>query len=183
MPLTHAHFQSTSYSSTRWHSSFSRYLLALLGVCFPLSVLSVLLTLIALSSIRGWRNSARTYYYVIGVANLIATLSTDWHTVLNALTSWAARWFPSWMEATMAAIVCHLQIRAWLYPPAEDLGPHTLQRASHVDRPPAALGAASQERVPSSAYNQSSGRPCVLHASSLGQHNCWWDVPKMRIWL
>ena len=80
----------------------SFYLLALLGVCFPLTVLSTLLTLITLSSIRGWRNSARTYYYVIGVANFIAALSTDWLTFLIALASWAARWFPSGMTAVMA---------------------------------------------------------------------------------
>ena len=89
----------------------SFYLLALLGVCFPLSVLSTLLALIALCSIRGWRNSARTYYYVIGVANFIAALSTDWLTFQNALASWAARWFPSGMTTVMAL---HWEI---LWPP------------------------------------------------------------------
>ena len=78
------------------------YLLTLLGICFFLSILSSLLTLFTLCTIRGWRNSARTYYYVIGVTNLIATLSTDWQTFLVVLATWANQWFPNGMGTVMA---------------------------------------------------------------------------------
>ena len=78
------------------------YLLTLLGIGFFFSILSTLLTLIALCTIREWRNSARTYYYVIGVTNLIAAFSTDWQTFLVVLSTWADRWFPNGMGTVMA---------------------------------------------------------------------------------
>lgn len=71
------------------------YLYVLIGLSYPIAIVAALLTLVSLFTIRGWRNSCRNYYYVIGVANFIAALSTDWLRFLLALASWAVRWFPN----------------------------------------------------------------------------------------
>ena len=89
----------------------SFYLVSLLGISFPLSVLATSLTLVALCAIRWWRNSARTYYYMIGVTNFVAAVSTDWNTFLIVLISWADRWFPNGV-ATVTAL--HWEL---LWPP------------------------------------------------------------------
>ena len=89
----------------------SFYLLSLLGISFPLSVLATSLTLVALCTIRGWRNSARTYYYMIGMTNFVAAVSTDWKTFLTVLATWANRWFPNGI-ATVTAL--HWEL---LWPP------------------------------------------------------------------
>ena len=89
----------------------SFYLLSLLGISFPLSILVTSLTLVALCTISGWRNSARTYYYMIGVTNFVAALSSDWKTFLTVLLTWANRWFPTGI-VTVAAL--HWEL---LWPP------------------------------------------------------------------
>lgn len=71
------------------------YFLSLLGVLYPLAAIESTLTLLALCIIRGWRNPARSYYYVIAVANFIAVFFSDWSTFLVACHSWATRWFPN----------------------------------------------------------------------------------------
>ena len=72
----------------------SFYLLALLGISYPLAVITAVLTALALFTIRSWRSSTRIYYYVITIANLVAAFSIDWQTFLIALNMWATRWFP-----------------------------------------------------------------------------------------
>ena len=89
----------------------SFYLLSILGICFPLSVLATSLTIVALFTIRDWRNSARIYYYMIGVTNFVAAISTDWDTFLTVLITWANRWFPQGI-ATVTAL--HWEL---LWPP------------------------------------------------------------------
>ena len=74
------------------------YLLTILGIFYPVAVISSALTLIAICTIRSWRSSTRTYYYVVAVANIIALLSADWQTFLLVLYLWATRWFPNEMK-------------------------------------------------------------------------------------
>ena len=87
------------------------YLLALLGVSYPLGVITAVLTTLTLFTIRGWRSSTRVYYYVVTMANLVAAFSIDWETFLIALNMWATRWFPDGLE-TVA--VLHWEL---LWPP------------------------------------------------------------------
>lgn len=76
-------------------SEVSFYMLAVLGISYVFAVAEVLLTIVALCTIRGWKSSTRQYYYVIAIANLVAVFTSDWNTFLLAFNSWVIRWFPS----------------------------------------------------------------------------------------
>ena len=70
------------------------WLLMILGFLFPFSLVTTCSTTATICTLRGWRNSARHYYYGIAISNLIASTFTDWQYFLLALDIAASRWFP-----------------------------------------------------------------------------------------